>query len=199
MPRSPQGKNKTSTSSRLEAADWISAAIDAMESKGIDGVRVETLAKTLRVTKGSFYWHFRDRRALMDAMLDEWRRRATIGIIDRLESAHEPAKSRLQKLLRLQFDASSAASMAHIELSIRLWGRTDRKAMQVLREIDSLRLRYIAGLFGELGYSPEEADARAVLAYSYMRVSRALIRVDDFATMKQCEGALFSGANSRKT
>jgi len=190
MARRPRSEDKGTGSSRLDAANWISAAIDAMESKGIDGVRVETLAKSLRVTKGSFYWHFRDRRALLDAMLDEWRRRATLGIIDRLESSHEPPKTRLERLLRLQFDVHNAASTAHIELSIRLWGRTDRKAMQVLREVDALRLRYIAGLFVEIGFKPEEASARAVLAYSYMRVSRSLVRVDDTRMMEHCERAL---------
>ena len=80
---------------------------------------------------------------------------------------------------------------AHVELSIRQWGRTDKKALEVLREIDSLRLRYIAGLFEEMGFEPSDARARALIAYSYMRVSRALIRADDTEVMMQCERVFY--------
>src|SRR3954452_16256300 len=57
---------------RLDAEAWIAAAFDALAEGGIDAVRVEPLAKTLDITKGSFYWHFADRRALFDAMLASW-------------------------------------------------------------------------------------------------------------------------------
>jgi len=58
-----------SKATRLDAAAWIAAAFDALADGGIDAVRVEPLAKALGITKGSFYWHFADRRALLDAML----------------------------------------------------------------------------------------------------------------------------------
>ena len=191
MPRPRKPKAAAAASSRLDGGAWIAAALEVLASKGIEGVRVEILAKHLKITKGSFYWHFKNRRALLDAMLNEWRRRATLVIIDRLESSHDPAVQRLQRLLRLQFDAASAAQTAHVELSIRLWGRTDKKALEVLREIDGLRLRYIAGLFEEMGFEPSDARARALIAYSYMRVSRALIRADDTEVMTQCEQVLY--------
>ena len=57
---------------RLDAEAWIGAAFDALADGGIDAVRVEPLAKALDITKGSFYWHFADRRALLDAMLGSW-------------------------------------------------------------------------------------------------------------------------------
>src|SRR5215469_12958019 len=98
MPRPRKPKVPAATSSRLDGGAWITAALDVLASKGIEGVRVEILAKHLKITKGSFYWHFKDRRALLDAMLNEWRRRATFAIIDRLESSHEPPVQRLQRL-----------------------------------------------------------------------------------------------------
>jgi AcrR family transcriptional regulator len=177
-------------SSRLGSSAWVAAAMDVIASKGIDGVRVETLARRLHVTKGSFYWHFRDRRHLCDAVLNDWRRRATLGIIERLEGTREPPGDRLRRLLRLQFDAESAGRMAHVELAIRLWGRTDKKALRVLREVDALRLKYIAGLFEEMQFDTSDARARALVAYSYMRISRGLIKSDDTTLMKRCEQVL---------
>ena len=62
----------TQRSSRLDASAWIEAALEALADGGVEAVRVEPLAKALDVTKGSFYWHFADRRALIDAMLTSW-------------------------------------------------------------------------------------------------------------------------------
>lgn len=57
----------------LDRSAWIEAAIELIATEGIAGLRIETLARRLRVTKGSFYWHFRDRRSLQQALLEHWR------------------------------------------------------------------------------------------------------------------------------
>ena len=179
---------------RLDKSAWVSCALEVLADRGIEGVRVEVLARQLKVTKGSFYWHFSDRPALLTAMLEEWRRRATLGIIDRYESTHEPAPTRLARLLRLQFDAKHAEIGAEIELSVRLWGRHDARAGQVLQEIDELRLRYIRKLIEQSGVTPDIARGRAVLAYCYMRVSRSLAgRNLDQDTIEMCERLLTAG------
>ena len=177
-------------STRLDAAAWIQAALEVLADQGIDGVRVEPLAKRLGVTKGSFYWHFKDRGALAEAMLDDWRRRATVGIIDRLERDHEPPPVRLERLLRLPFSSPRSERGADVELSIRLWGRRDPKARAALEEVDTLRLRYMARLLEGCGVPREESEARATLAYSYMRVSASLISREQTALMAECERTL---------
>ncbi|MGB9368496.1 MAG: helix-turn-helix domain-containing protein, partial [Xanthobacteraceae bacterium] len=70
MAQASQAKQEKPT--RLDAGAWIAAGFDALADGGIDAVRVEPLAKALGITKGSFYWHFADRRALLDAMLESW-------------------------------------------------------------------------------------------------------------------------------
>jgi AcrR family transcriptional regulator len=187
-------KKSIPETARLDKADWVEVALGVLAGGGIDAVRVEILAKKLGVTKGSFYWHFKDRQELLDALLHEWRRRATLGIIERLEGSHEAPALRLQRLLRLQFEAKHAVAGAEVELSVRLWGRRDEHALAVLEEIDKLRLRYIAGLLEEMGHSKAEAGARAVIAYSYMRVSRSLVSADDKATASLCEKAIMGRA-----
>jgi AcrR family transcriptional regulator len=184
---------RPANTSRLDGAAWIEAALQVLAARGIDGVRIEVLSKKLGVTKGSFYWHFKDRGTLLDSMLQEWRRRATVAIIERLEATHEPPLKRLHRLLRLPFDAQRAEYGADIELSIRLWGRHDSRPAAVLGEIDELRLRYIGGLLAQLGTPPEESRARAVLIYSYMRVSRSLVDpVADNALIEWCEKVLIN-------
>lgn len=189
MPRTTH-KGARSETATLDQRAWTDAALKALAENGIEGVRIEILARDLGVTKGSFYWHFRDRNEILDAVLQEWRRRATVSIIERLESTHEPPERRLHRLLRLQFESRRAEFGSDVELSIRLWGRRDARALSVLREVDELRLRYIRGLMEEFGVDKEEAGARAILAYSYMRVSRSLIDADNATAADECERVL---------
>jgi AcrR family transcriptional regulator len=163
---------------RLDKPAWIAAAIDQLAETGIDGLRVEVLAKRLGVTKGSFYWHFKDRDALLESLLDTWRRQATFAIIDRIERFQDGAKQRLLRLIRRPFDRQRSKRGEEIELAIRLWGRQDTRAIAALREVDQLRLRYISSLYQEMGHSAESAEIRAAVAYSYMRVGPSLMDQD---------------------
>lgn len=181
---------KTTENNRLAPAAWIDAALAALATHGIDGVRVELLAKRLKVTKGSFYWHFRDREALLQGMLAQWRRRATLELIERLDRTDEAPVTRLRRLLRLPIVGRSSREAADVELSIRLWARHDSAAAMALEEVDQLRLRYIAGLLKQGGVEEDEAYARAVLAYSYIRVASTLIATDEDALMETCEQLL---------
>lgn len=158
-----------------------------LAEKGIDGVRVEVLAQRLNVTKGSFYWHFSDRDALLDAMLERWRRTATLALIDRLDSAIDTPRSRMSALLALPMKGRRSSHAADVELSIRLWGRHDERARAALADVDELRLGYIAQLIARCGGSEAEARPRAILAYSYIRVAASLIPADAEALMAQCE------------
>lgn len=183
-------RKRSNESGKLDAAAWTEAALDMLAVSGIDGVRVELLAKQLAVTKGSFYWHFRDREALLEQMLSLWRKRATLALIERLDRIEEPAEVRLRRLLRVPLEARGAPRAADVELAVRMWGRRDPRAAAALEEVDQLRLHYIAGLLDQCGALPDEANARAILAYSYMRVAASLVPADAKALVTQCENLL---------
>jgi AcrR family transcriptional regulator len=180
----------TTENTRLEANAWLLAGLGQLAEQGINGVKIETLAKRLGVTKGSFYWHFKDRETLLTAMLADWRRRATLDVIDRLERSEGEPADRLRRLLRLPMTGRASEWGADVELAIRLWGRHDPAARAALEEVDEVRLRYIARLIEAAGCRPGEAIARATLAYSYMRVASSLIRPQDTDLMAGCEAIL---------
>lgn len=179
---------------RLDATAWTEAALELLATQGVDGVRVELLAKRLEVTKGSFYWHFKDRDALYDSMLIHWRRRTTLGLIERLDRGEATPEARLRRLLQLPVVGRSSARAADVELAIRLWSRRDERARHALEEVDQLRLRYIAGLLTECGVAKDEAEPRAILAYSYMRVASSLVAEGRRELMQQCEDLLLGVA-----
>jgi AcrR family transcriptional regulator len=151
---------------RLDAGTWIAAAFDALAEGGLDTVRVEPLAKALAITKGSFYWHFADRRALIDAMLAAWAEGRIAAIRQHTAGRGAPATV-LRELADLYTHRANLRGLA-IELAIRSLARTDEAAAKAVRSVDRERLRHVAALFGGLGWSSGQAQDRAILFYSYL-------------------------------
>src|SRR5690606_13043756 len=79
------GRHRGARRLRLEATAWVDAGIEILVRESIEHVRVERLARELGVTKGSFYWHFKDREDLQAAILDRWFQKATVGVRERAE------------------------------------------------------------------------------------------------------------------
>ena len=146
---------------------WIEAATDLLVDQGIDSVRVDVLARTLKVTRGSFYWHFKDRQDLLQAVLQAWRTRATEQLTKRLQSAHDDPRAQIRDLISLPFRGRSAVRAARIELAIRAWARRDPMARAFVDEADATRIGYAAQVFTALGFPIVEARSRAFLLYSY--------------------------------
>ena len=155
-----------SKATRLDAAAWVVAAFDALADGGIDAVRVEPLAKALGITKGSFYWHFADRRALLDAMLEAWMQGRVAAIRQQAPLRGAPAAV-LRQVADLYTRNANARGLA-IELAIRALARTDDGAAKAVRGVDRERLQQVGDLFAALGWPRGEAQARAVLFYSYL-------------------------------
>src|SRR5258706_15650495 len=120
--------------------DWISAALDVLAEGGVDGVRVEVLAERLGVTKGGFYRRYRDRRALLDAMLGAWveGRIAAIHRQTELSEGEAPAE-RLHGMIRLFAERLNAQGLS-IELAIRQWARSDDVAASAVARVVEVRL-----------------------------------------------------------
>ena len=152
----------------LTPSTWIDAATEVLVDQGIDHVRVDVLAGQLGVTRGSFYWHFKDREALLQAVLQAWRENATEQLTARLERAHDDPREQLRDVLTLPFRGRAAVRGARIELAIRAWARRDQLARHAVDEADASRIAYIAQIFSSLGFPIVEARSRAFLVYAYV-------------------------------
>lgn len=167
-PRRKARAGGETTRASLTPGTWIEAATEVLVDQGIDHVRVDLLAQRLGVTRGSFYWHFKDREDLLRRVLQAWRETATENLTARLESAHEDPLEQLRDVLSLPFRGRAAARAARIELAIRAWARRDQMARFAVDEADSSRIGYIAQLFSALGFPVLEARSRAFLLYGYI-------------------------------
>ncbi|WP_283133303.1 TetR/AcrR family transcriptional regulator [Rhizohabitans arisaemae] len=148
------------TSKRLSTGDWTESAYQAFMEGGLDAVAVEPVAKRLGTTKGSFYWHFKDRGELVQAVLDRWLR-GTEEIIDRLEGIDDP-RHRLQELFGIVHHLSSWA-----RAEIDLLGKVgDPRVSRAVREAGHRRLGFMAACLREIGLAEEEATDGALQAYA---------------------------------
>jgi AcrR family transcriptional regulator len=146
---------------------WIEAGFDELARSGVEGVRVEVLAKNLGVTKGGFYRRFRDRAALLEGMLQSWRE-GRIAAIERQTSLDgATARERLKALIQLYSERMNTQGMA-VELSIRQWARSDDKAAAAVASVDAARLKNVGHLYRATGLPAEEADAQAFLFYCFI-------------------------------
>ena len=149
---------------RTPRTSWIDEGLRALGvGGGPDAVRVEKLAEALGVTKGGFYWHFDDRHALLDEMLDAWERIGVDAVIERVEGGGGDARARLRRLFGL---SSSSDDLMEIELAIRDWGRRDQEVARRLRRVDNRRMDYLRSLFGAFCPDEDDVEARCMLAFS---------------------------------
>jgi AcrR family transcriptional regulator len=152
---------------QLDREAWIETATEALAEEGLAGVRVEVLAKRRGVTKGSFYWHFKDRQDLLEAVLETWKlgRIRDIQKQTRAEAGQEAA--RLYHVIEVYSTARSRRGI-RIELAVRDWARRDPQAAAVVQEVDKIRLECAKRLFLACGLSDQEAAARCLLLYAYV-------------------------------
>jgi AcrR family transcriptional regulator len=146
---------------------WIRAGFAELARAGVEGVRVEVLAKNLGVTKGGFYRRFKDRAALLEAMLRDWSSGRIAAIEQQASLDGETARGRLKALIHLYSERMNTEGMA-IELAIRQWARSDEAAAGAVASVDAARLKNVALLYRSTGLSADEADAQAFLFYCFI-------------------------------
>ena len=143
-------------------AQWLSAGLEALRKGGVGAVRVERLAVGVGVTKGSFYHHFRDRNALLEAVLEYWSREMTDAEFERIQTLPGGLAARL---LALAEDVLEKG-MGRYDPPIRAWARHDRKAAAAVAQVDRRRIRALTDLFHESGFN--DAGVRARTFYTFL-------------------------------
>ncbi|WP_433758551.1 TetR/AcrR family transcriptional regulator [Nocardia sp. CA-135398] len=176
---------------RLSADDWAQAALNALAEGGLAAVAVEPIAKRLGTTKGSFYWHFKDRAALIDAALARWEQRSTDDVIAEIAVETDPA----ERLHRLFAQVIDYAATGRIELAL-LASADQPSVAATLRRVADRRIQYVAELLHELGLTAGQARTRAVVAVSIYHGFNQLARVspDTLPTTEKQRRALVDSA-----
>ena len=170
-----------STRKVLTEDDWLRAAMEVLRTQGVGGVRVLTLAKRLAVTRGSFYWHFRDRQDLLDHMLDWWDREMTDTVIAHVDAVRGDAYRRAVAL----GDLVLKEDLARYDLSMQSWATGDPKVAAVVERVLKKRVAYLASLFHDAGFSRAEGRARGHLMATYIMGERTVLAGESLETRRR--------------
>lgn len=153
---------------RITKEDWLAKAIAIMTAKGIAGVRVEVIARELGVSKGGFYWHFKDRQDLLNEMLAVWKNEATTWFLERLTDKFPDPLERLKTLWRVAHSPRNDKPGGRLELAIRAWAMDSDLAAKAVKSVDRERISFVQSLYEEIGFKPAEARIRAEVFYGYI-------------------------------
>ena len=158
------------TTSDRTAEDWVKIASRRLAASGSEALAIEPLAKAMGVTKGSFYWHFADRPALLDAVIADWEAKATAPLLERLRRSGREPSDRLSALMH----TVAAEGKGSLDPAMRAWAHSEARAAAAVGRVDAVRLAYIAGEFRALGFSATAAWSRARLLYLHLLGEHAL-------------------------
>ena len=156
-------KPKKSGIDRQSKKSWLDAALQALASGGVDKVRVESLAKNLGVTKGSFYWHFKDREQFLDELLSFWAEQSTQTVIT---NPNYPTDSK--ERVRAVAEDIVRRDLGKMDPHIRSWTQYDKRRGKVVAKIDKMRFEFLRDLFLAAGFSITGASLRAQSLYRYV-------------------------------
>ena len=156
-----KGESPALERNRLSAADWEQAALDLIAEQGLAGLAVESLARRLKVTKGSFYWHFASREALIQSALARWEQSDVEALMRQVDRIADP-RERLEQLFR----RTSRELRTHVIYAALLQALDHPLVRPVMQRLSQRRINYLAVAYRALGLGRRAAMHRARLAYS---------------------------------
>jgi AcrR family transcriptional regulator len=176
---------------RTPRGAWVDAALRALAAGGPDAVRVEALAACLGVSKGGFYWHFANRQALLEEMLNAWEKAVVEDVIASVESQPADPRAKLQQLFELASELASSPDGMAVELALRDWSRRDSDVAERVRRVDNRRMGYMRSLFGQFCVDENDVEARCMLVFSLFIGSYFIAAQHGAQTRSQVLGLAF--------
>ena len=154
---------KAKTRKRVSKNEWLAQALEVLSTEGVQGIRIELLARDLKISKSGFYWHFRDRRELLSQVLDYWSYEFTEVVIQYQELLNVDPESRLNQISSM----IRKHNLAKYDLAIRAWAEHDEMAAKAVAQVYQNRLGYLRETFRELGFKGDELEMRTHLFVCY--------------------------------
>lgn len=159
--------------------DWLQATLDVLRERGIEGVKVVAIARRLGLTSGSFYWHFKNLKDLLDSVLTYWEEALTGHIIEDALRFEGPPKERIRLLMQqvIREDASRPDG------AIAVWAKSDADAALSYKRAMDRRFEFSLWLFQEAGFEPKDAEIRGrMMVMTLMgETTNGLKKRDDWA------------------
>ncbi len=144
---------------RLKRQDWINSGLRTLATEGASALKVGTMAAQQGVSRGSFYWHFRDFADFRSQLLQAWRDRTVDQVIREFDDDNS-GPGRLQRLVKRAFFGKRG-----LDRAVRIWAADEPAVAAMVVEVDARRVGYMAKLLLDAGVDAEQAQPRAAFLY----------------------------------
>jgi len=178
------------TAKRLSKEDWLDHGLNTLARAGLDALKADRLAKSLNVTRGSFYWHFKDLGDYHTAILLQWRTLMTDRVIAYVEE-EAPRAGRLRLLMRRALSGDDG-----LERAIRSWAAQEHFVAEIVAGVDRIRVDYLAKLLGETGMPRAASRLRAQFLY-WANLGRLMVGEPALQSMTSTEIDALAGLLQR--
>ncbi|UCH48809.1 MAG: TetR/AcrR family transcriptional regulator [Betaproteobacteria bacterium] len=155
---------------RLTREEWLSRALHALAKQGERVLTIDTLTRQLGVSRGSFYWHFKDRADFVSQLAEYWFTTHTQIAAEQLANIKGNAEDRLLALM----EKIIVGKLARYDFAVRAWAKHDPAASRIVRKADQFRIDYVRSLFAEIGFKGEELDMRTRAFVVYFSLESGL-------------------------
>ena len=161
--------------------DWLNVGMDVLISDGVDQIKVLNLAERMAVSRSSFYWYFKSRQELLDALLARWQATNTAALVAQAEAPAETITAAVCNVHRCVVNTDLFDTA--LDFAVRDWARKSGKVRRMLDQSDARRLEALHAMFARYGYSEIEAETRARVLY-YMQIGYDLAQLNEPIEMR---------------
>lgn len=161
---------------RVTRQDWLNVAMDVLVSDGVEQVKVLTLGNRLSVSRSSFYWYFKSRQDLLDALLDHWQQTNTAALVRQAEAPARTITAAVCNVFHCFVDDSLFDT--RLDFAVRDWARRSGAVRRLLDISDNKRLKALQAMFARFDYDADEAETRARVLY-YMQIGYNLAELNE--------------------
>ena len=164
------GRSGGRPTGRVSRRQWLDAALEVLVSEGVDAVRVNVLARKLKISKSGFYWHFRDRAELLGAMKVYWVEEFSQQIISEVLSQSGSVKDRLKYVARVIREKESGK----LDLAFTSWAQSDPEVHTLIDKVRDVRVEFISDVLSGGETADREIQSRARLFVVYFSWSEVM-------------------------
>ena len=156
---------------RTSKAEWLEKALEVLEAEGVNGVKIDRLAKLLETSRSGFYWHFKGRPDLLNNLLEYWKHEYTEVVID--GGSHPIDMQPCDRMLHVM-KMIEEYDLDRYEVPMRAWADHDQQAADVIAEVYAMRFKFIKSIFAEMGFTGADLDMRTRLWLCYATNGKAM-------------------------
>jgi AcrR family transcriptional regulator len=162
---------KNSTKPKLTRKKWLEFSLDLLIREGNAKLRIDTLVQSLGVTKGSFYWHFKDRDDFILKLVEHWTLVSTQKVVEHMKQVQGSADERLFELTKYIINND----LTRYDIAIRAWALMEPQIAYLVRKVDKQRLGFIRDLFSEMGFEGKELEMRSRTLVTFHAMEHGLL------------------------